>query len=138
MHLQRALLLIAIVLGLTALAASLAPAPKKRATSAPTAPPTTATSPPTPAAAPQQLSFRATPSGRRLTVRTAPVGGHVVIQVKVATAGDVAIPSLGLTASAEPGTPAMFDVIVPAGRADVTFAEPFAPPRTIGALVGKG
>ena len=63
-------------------------------------------------------------------------GEHVVVEVDTGTAGEASIPALGLSGSAEPRTPATFDVIVPAGRAPITFAPTLGPPQTIGTLAG--
>jgi hypothetical protein len=138
MHLQRAALLIAIVLGLTALAASLAPSRQSgNQTSQTQQPP-----PPPPPVAPAptaRLTFRA-PPGRRAQVVKARAGDHVVVDVASSTPGEASIPELGLSGSAEPKTPASFDVIVPqAGqRYAVMFAPPSGAPSTIGTLVATG
>jgi hypothetical protein len=135
MQLRRVILLIAVILGVTAVAASLAPAP--RSTQAPsTAPPSqTATTPPRAPATPPTIAFAA-PSPKRPPVRTVRAGDHVVVEVDTATAGEASIPALGLSGSAEPGTPATFDVIVPAGRAPIMFAPTLGPSQTIGTLAG--
>jgi hypothetical protein len=115
-HLRRALLLFAIVLGTAALAASLSrPAEDRReperATERATEPardpgPPTASPAPT-AGPPEPLSFDAArDQSRRLRAGTA-----ATVEVAVAEPGNVEIPDLGLSASADPLTPARFEVL---------------------------
>jgi hypothetical protein len=140
MHLRRALLLIALILGRTALAATLAPAPRSTRGTQPTPPPaatqsataTAPTPPPTPT-----VAFGAPPP-KRPPERSAAAGAHVIVVVTAASAGEAAIPSLGLVASVDPATPATFDLLVPAGRAAVTFTPALGSPQTIGTLAGTG
>jgi hypothetical protein len=110
-HLRRALLLFAIVLGMAALVASLSgPIEQRRDSTTAQEPaeqgPTVAE--PGPAAEPAKpLSFDAPEKqSKRL-----PVGSAATVEVSVAEPGDVSIPGLGLTDAAEPGTPASFDVL---------------------------
>ena len=107
MHVRRALLLFAIVLGMAALVASLSrPIEQRRADTAPREPgPPTASEGPAPALR-APLSFVATEnSAKRL--RT---GQAATIEVAVPERGSVEIPDLDLTAAADPFTPARFDV----------------------------
>ena len=124
MHLRRALLLFALVLGLTALATSIAPGPRSGAPSVPAPPPQpggTTTTALTPPGVPT-VSFVA-PAKRRTPVRPVRVGEHVIVVVTSAGVGQVSIPALGRTASVQPQTPATFDLLVPAvGRYEVLFA----------------
>jgi hypothetical protein len=113
-HLRRALLLFAIVLGLAALVASLSRPIEDRRTQSttPTAPgPPTATEGTAPAtdtaALPKTLTFQAAmQESKKLRAGTA-----ATIQVAVSTAGSVDIPDMGLTAAADPVTPARFDLL---------------------------
>jgi hypothetical protein len=136
-HLRRALLLFAIVLGMAALVASLSrPVDHRRdrsspATKRPTTPPgggPRATAPPGPEPGlPKTLSFAAAErQSRKLGA-----GDAATVEVAVAEAGTVDIPDMGLTAPADPVTPARFDVLatrpgryrlvfMPAGRGDPT------------------
>ena len=113
MHLRRALLLFAIVLGMAALAASLSrpvddrseperpaePAPRDRG-------PATAT--PGPASGPREpVSFDAAADESRRV----PAGSAATVEVSVAEPGSVAIPDLGLSAEADELTPARFEVL---------------------------
>jgi hypothetical protein len=107
-HLRRALLLFAIVLGMAALVASLSrPIEPRRTDTAPREP-----GPPkaTPGPAPElrsPLAFVATEnSAKRL--RT---GEAATIEVTVPERGSVEIPNLGLTAPADRFTPARFEVL---------------------------
>jgi hypothetical protein len=125
-ELRRALLLFAIVLGLAALASSIARPPERREGDAvqqrePSARaderatiPSATPRPGTPAAMPTTLRFaaRGVPRTRRLEQ-----GRPAAVVVAVREPAEVGIPSLGLTQPAEPLTPARFDVLVPdAGR----------------------
>jgi hypothetical protein len=111
-HLRRALLLFAIVLGMAALAASLSrPAddggePEQPAAQAPPdrGPPTAA---PTPATGPREpVSFDASADeSRRL-----PAGSAATVEVTVTEPGSVEIPDLGLSTEADALTPARFEV----------------------------
>jgi hypothetical protein len=137
-HLRRALILFALVLGLTALAASIAPAPRTPQQQVVTPPP------PPPAAAPAgtvTVSFAAPAPRKRPPARKVVPGSHVVVQVVSASPGDVRIPKLGRIDSVTPNTPARFDLIAPAaGPYDVFFQPPPAqgPPVRVGTLVSAG
>jgi hypothetical protein len=110
-HLRRALLLFAIVLGMAALVASLSrPVDERRSDSgqkqpANTGPPTAA---PTPGPdLPEALSFQAS-ENETMTLRA---GDAATVEVSVEESGSVDIPGMGLTATAGPDTPARFDVL---------------------------
>jgi hypothetical protein len=115
-HLRRALLLFAIVLGLAALVASLSQPPAERPdrTTQQTAPepgPPVATPGPGPAepagGAPSTITFQASEKeSKRVQAGTA-----VTVEVAVNEAGTVDIPDLGMTSPADPFTPARFDVL---------------------------
>lgn len=135
MQLRRALLLFAIVLGLAAVAASIAPPPDDgrdgqppRSTLEPSPPPRRQ-SPPAPGA----VSFDTgaeSPSRRRIAA-----GEPATVTVEVDAPGQIEIAGLGLLGFAEPGTAAVFDVLVPeAGRYEITYAALDARPRRIGVL----
>ena len=112
MHLRRALLLFAIVLGLAALAAAVAgprgqdePAtgPRRAERRSPTAAPS-----PAPARTERlRFSVGSEPDRRRLRV-----GRPAVVTVAVRTPGQVELRDLGLTAAADSVTPARIDVLV--------------------------
>jgi hypothetical protein len=132
-HLRRALLLFALVLGLTALAASIAPAPKQPA-------PAGTTPAAAPAARPVEdasLYFRA-PVRRRggaPSRRVAP-DAHVTVVVAAREPGQAEIPRLGLTEALTPSTPAEFDLVASdAGRYDVIFMPTDGRPAHVGTLV---
>ena len=112
MHVRRALLLFAIVLGMAALAASLSRPREEREQPADTTP-TTADSPtlaPAPGSgAPEALVFDAAREQRR----TLELGVAATVEVSVEEPGQVDIPLLGLSGSAEPLTPARFEVLPP-------------------------
>ncbi len=115
-HLRRALLLFAIVLGLAALVASLSRpmADQRDRTTQETTPepgPPVATPGTTPAepssGAPATVTFQASEKeSNRIQA-----GAAVTVEVEVSEAGTVDIPDLGLTAPADPVTPARFDVL---------------------------
>jgi hypothetical protein len=126
-HLRRALLLFAIVLGLAAVAASVSrPRTESPVEGAgggqPTAteqqaPPTAVPAPGGPPA-PVQLTFFAADAGPQ-RIRA---GQAAIVLVDVEEPGQVHIADLGLSASAEPLTPARFDVFTRAtGRHPITF-----------------
>ena len=122
MHVRRALLLFAIVLGLAALAASLSRTneddPLKPET-APRSEPTTPRVSPAPAPAPpEELAFDAAEDD----VEELDEGRPATVEVTVDEPGQVEIPLLGLSAAAEPLTPARFDVLPSeSGRYELTF-----------------
>jgi hypothetical protein len=63
-------------------------------------------------------------------------GTHVVLRLRVPAASQVAIPGLGLTAFAEPDTPAVFDLLAErTGRFDVIVEAAEGEPRRAGTLV---
>jgi hypothetical protein len=120
-HLRRALLLFAIVLGMAALVASLSrPIDDRRGqstTPTETEPETTAPGPPTAEPAPggggtaelpKTVSFAAAADeSKRLLA-----GEAATVEVAVTEAGSVEIPDMGLTATADRFTPARFDLLV--------------------------
>jgi hypothetical protein len=113
---RRLLLLAALALGVSALIASLSAAPPDGSDGDP-APSTTAESPartgPT-----RKLALNA---ARPETQRVAR-GTHLVLSVEVPGPGEVSVPELGLSANAEPGTPAAFDILAEReGSYDVAF-----------------
>lgn len=128
MHLRRALLLFAIVLGLAAIAASISREPDDSGESArPPAvrpeteePPQETVSPgsATPASGTLELTFEADEDrSRRLDA-----GEPATVLVEVDEPGLVEIPDLGLSAHGDPLTPARFEVLVSdAGRYDLSF-----------------
>ena len=121
MHIRRALLLFAIVLGMAGLAASLSRPPQERSSTQPQKPP--AKAPATvraapPDSAPMLLSFDALTDERRRV----PVDTAATIEVSVDQAGSVEFPGLALTAAADPHTPARFDIFpTRTGSYDILF-----------------
>jgi hypothetical protein len=111
-HLRRALLLFAIVLGTAALVASLSRPtedrgePERPAAQAPgdSGPPTAAPAPATGPREPVSLDA-AKDESRRLRA-----GSAATVEVSVTEPGSVEIPGLGLSAEADPLTPARFEV----------------------------
>ena len=132
MHLRRALLLFAIVLGLAALATAVSqPATQRR--SEPTTPKAAAPAPPAAKTPEARFSTEGEPRTRQVEARK-PV---VVVVETEKEPGQVAIERLGLTATAEPLTPARIDVLPrQPGRYEVLFAPAGeASPRPVGRLV---
>jgi hypothetical protein len=132
-HLRRALLLFAIVLGTAALVASLSrPVEDRRERERPadSGPPTAA---PTPSSPPERpVSFEAAKDeSRRLRA-----GEAATLEVTVTEPGDVQIPELGLSAPAAPLTPARFEVL-PAepGDYEIVFTAAGAETEPAGRLV---
>ena len=109
MHIRRALLLFAIVLGMAALVASLSRPPEERTSTQPREqpPPETATAGPASVDnPPRPVSFDA---GSDETHRL-PAGRAATLEVAVDEPGSVEIPGLGLSASTDEHTPARFEV----------------------------
>jgi hypothetical protein len=105
-HLRRALLLFAIVLGLAAVAASVSRTDRTRPAPSP---PSQAITTETAAPDPGSRVLRFDQAGRR-EVRKLRVGQAATVVVKVAQAGQVELEQLGGIRPAEPATPASFDV----------------------------
>jgi hypothetical protein len=131
-HVRRAILLFALVLGLAARAAAISPSRN--------------TGPPTPALAPPAGQQSAGGATRQLTfavggkpVRRAREGEHVVVSVASEAGGVATIPRLGLTASVSPTAPALFDLLAPApGRYEVMItASEATEPKRVGTLVTR-
>jgi len=126
-HLRRALLLFAIVLGVAAVAASVSrprgdsdgSGPFRAPPAAEQAQPPTAGPAPEGAPPPVELTFFAGDRGvQRIRVRQA-----ATMLVEVQEPGQVAIADLGLSAAAEPLTPARFDLLTGrTGRHAITFS----------------
>jgi hypothetical protein len=110
MHLRRALILFAVVLGLAALAASVSQPRRdqERREPPPSAPgtPEAAPGPGGPRPARLRFSQRGKPATRRLRA-----GRPAMVSVEVSEPGQVDVEGLGLTAPAEPLTPARFDLL---------------------------
>lgn len=124
----------AIVLGLAALAASLSRPSRKSGETEPTTSqqlPPLVPDPATRAAARVRFSDVGRPRTVRLPARRA-----AVVTVEVSRPGQVELRGLGLTATAEPATPARFDVLGgDAGRHEVRFTPASgARTRTVGVL----
>lgn len=108
MHLRRALLLFAIVLGTAALVASLSQPAEERTEKKQTAEPGAPTATPTPSSRPERpISFDA---GRDESRRMR-AGQAATLEVAVTEPGSVEIPDLGLSSPAAPLTPARFEVL---------------------------
>ena len=136
-HLRRALLLFAIVLGMAALVASLSrPVEERRDDSAQAEPrePGPATASPTPAPdLPQALSFDAA-ENETMRLRA---GDAATVEVAVEEPGSVEIPGLGLSATANPVTPARFDVLASRpGRYELLFTPGGRQPQRAGGKAG--
>jgi hypothetical protein len=120
-HIRRALLLFAIVLGMAALAASLSRPPEKRTSTEPREQkaPSQVTAKPMPTGNPPiVLSFDALTDERRRV----PADRAVTIEVSVDEPGVVELPDLELTANADQYTPARFDLFpTRAGSYEITF-----------------
>lgn len=130
MHLRRALLLFAIVLGLAAIAASLSrPRDTDEAPQVRTPPSTTEAERPPTAAPGNATPEQASPAEAEVTfVASDPhpqkvaAGQAATVYVEVMEPGQVEIANLGMSADAEPHTPARFDVFTrTTGRYPITF-----------------
>ena len=132
MQIRRVLLLFALVLGLSALVASLAPPPEERRSEpAATVPDEAAV----PAPAPGALRLTVARPGGPVPVRRAPAGSSVSLEVSVREPGDVVIERLGLRQSADRLAPATFSLLAePPGRHAVTFHPLDGRARVVGRL----
>lgn len=124
MHLRRALLLFAIVLGLAAVAASIS-RPRTNSTEPfrGTPPPTeTETEQPTAAPRPSLSTAELTFYAPDPQAQGIDAGQAATVYVEVDEPGQVFIHDLGMSAAAEPLTPARFDVLSQrTGRLPITF-----------------
>jgi hypothetical protein len=117
-HVRRAILLFALVLGLTALAAAVSPSRTTNQTTVSPAAPL-----PARAVVPRTVAFEAGATTAR--ARRVRPGEHVVISVASSQGGLATIPQLGRTGSVAPDAPALFDVLAPSsGRYDVMIQAP--------------
>jgi hypothetical protein len=134
-HLRRALLLFAIVLGLAALATSISRPEREEPRDRPVSPLEQPQASPGPAAAAiGELRLPKPGGGRSVALES---GQAATLLVSVEEPGQVELPSLGLASPAEPNTPARFELLArdPAThRVRLTPAEG-AEERSIGRLI---
>jgi hypothetical protein len=128
-HLRRALLLFAIVLGLAAVAASISrprehkspPPTTTQSQTAPTIEPGTAPETPPPGES-GPGSVEVTFDADKPKAHKVGAGQAATVVVEVPSPGQVSIADLGLTDAADPTTPASFDVLTSRpGRYPITF-----------------
>jgi hypothetical protein len=121
-HLRRALLLFAIVLGMAALVASLSrPIEERRGQTTASEPREPGPPEAAPAPAPE-LPPTVTFDAVKDESRRVAAGSAATVEVSVDEPGDVAIPGMGLIEPAEPLTPARFDILANSpGRYELTF-----------------
>jgi hypothetical protein len=138
-HLRRAILLFALVLGLTALAAAVSPSRDDGDGESASVAPAPAVAPAE--ALPRQmvLDTRRRPPRSGTRVLTARVDEHVVVSVLASRGGLATIPRLGRTGTVSAAAPARFDLLAPApGRYDVVFEPSLSgEPRRVGTLVTR-
>jgi hypothetical protein len=134
-HLRRAILLFALVLGLTALAAAVSPSRDDSGGSAAVPAPSVAAS----EALPRQIVLDTRHTRGRARTLHARANEHVVVAVLAGGGGLATIPRLGRTATVSAAAPARFDLLAPApGRYDVLFeAAGSDEPRRVGTLVTR-
>jgi hypothetical protein len=118
-HIRRALLLFAIVLGMAALVASFSRPVEERTATEPREEPRPPTATPAPAdSPPRPVSFDAGSNERRRLS----VGRAATVEISVDEPGSVEVPGLGLSASTDEHTPARFEVFpTRSGRYEVFF-----------------
>jgi hypothetical protein len=132
-HLRRALLLFALVLGLTALATAVAPSPRSSDNGA-------AVAPPPPEAVPPEttVAFRSPVPRGRIPRRKILSTTHILVQVSADQGGQATIPALGQTAPVTASAPAGFDLLdLSPGSYDVMFQPALATTSRIGTIVSK-
>jgi hypothetical protein len=132
MHLRRAILLFALVLGLTALAAAVSPSREDSNSAIAPAP-----SVPTAEALPREVVLDTRGGARGPRVLRARVDEHIVVSVLSTRGGLAVIPRLGRTASVSADAPARFDLLAPAAGRYAVMLTPSASlePRRVGTLV---
>jgi hypothetical protein len=118
-HIRRALLLFAIVLGMAALVASISRPPENRTATEQTEEPGPPTATPAPVdSPPRAVSFDAASRDRRRVERDR----AATVEIAVDEPGSVEVPDLGLTATADEHTPARFEVFpTRAGSYEILF-----------------
>ena len=132
MHLRRALLLFAMVLGFAALAATISQAPRRESKSRSEP---SASLPRASVSGPDQVRLRGT--GRPKTIRLR-AGSSSTLVVSVPEPGQVELENQDLVAPAEPSTPATFPLSLEPGRYRVVFTPADSDEqRTVGALVAR-
>jgi hypothetical protein len=110
-HIRRALLLFAIVLGMAALVAALSrPVDERRSRTVTSEQPEAGAPTATPGRQAEAQSVVSLDATENQTKKVAE-GSAVTVEVSVGDPGDVQIPDLGLSAAAEPFTPARFDIL---------------------------
>jgi hypothetical protein len=118
MHLRRAVLLMGLILAVVAIVGALVPVPRERTADTPSPPPPRAAGP----APVKTLSVRYPPPREAPRLRV-DEGAHVVLQVAASEPGQATVEALGLVGSAEPETPARFDLLASRpGSYEVAFA----------------
>jgi hypothetical protein len=129
-------MLFALVLGLTALAASIAPAPRVGETETTPAPPAAPPAPSTDEPGEVQVKFRAPRARGKPPARKVVPGRPLVVEVASKAPGQVRIPRLGRIASVTETVPARFSVLAPAaGRYDVLFEPTGGEIERVGSIV---
>jgi hypothetical protein len=118
-QIRRVLLLFALVLGLSALVASIAPPPEDREEEPREAP---AVENAAPAIAPASVSLSALSARARPPTKRVRVGSRFTLEVAVPAPGDVVLEDLGLRQTADRLAPARFELLAtPPGRYEVAF-----------------
>jgi hypothetical protein len=135
-QLRRVLLLFALVLGLSALVASIVPPPEERADEASPAVERPSSRPR--ASGPSdavRVDVAADPRRDRLETWRAAVGSRVSVEVSVRSPGDITLGGLGLRQSADPLAPARFDLLAArTGRHPIVFVPIRGRARVVGRL----
>ena len=137
MQIRRVLLLFALVLGLSAVVASLAPPPEESGDRDQGADTNVATSPQPTGPAMRRMPIRLVARGPKAPPVTRRVreGSSFALEVPVREAGDVVLNGLGLRQSADQHTPAQFYVLAsPPGHYAVAFVPVLGDRRVIGHL----
>jgi hypothetical protein len=132
-QIRRVLLLFALVLGLSALVAALAPAPEEEE-SQPAEPTTVEAGAPQPFLKPG-LELRVRGPGAPLVTRRVDPGSSFSLTVSAREPGDVILEGLGLRQTADPLSPAHFELLAsPRGNHAVTFVPLEGKSRVVGRL----
>jgi hypothetical protein len=130
-QIRRVLLLFALVLGLSALVAALAPPPDEEESQP--AEPTTVEADAPPPFLERALELRVRAADARLVTRRVEPGSSFSLTVSVPGPGDVILEGLGLRQTADPLSPAHFELLAsPRGNHAVTFVPLDGERRVVG------
>jgi hypothetical protein len=133
-QIRRVLLLFALVLGLSALVASIAPPPETQDEQSEDTPAVEQAAPGGPVVRAAPVSLSVPTAGARPATRRVRVGSSFTLEVSVPEPGEVVLDGLGLRRTADQLSPARFELLAePPGR----YAVAFLPVRGTRRIAGR-